>query len=899
MHGTTPEESPLPERPPQAPAQAATQDHSPSRSGNGDGDADHGWHPLAEDGARWIRSHPVSLIATVLLVVTNLILMIIHLLRRKALWSQEVVTHSSRLPRMALSMVIVHGFVGLLIVSIVLIAVLALAETRLGSIRTVLVALISSVGGTAAGLGVSLLISDHVSTGEWIRNMPVHLSPLIFAVGPLMASAYMAPLLHRRRILTIGYTAILSTLLFAGNPADYCLLSAAIVGQLCGLAMPHRASPRASWRRGTDHEIRRLLSYLQLSLALGPLVAITSTSHAGPLTRLGLLLSTNEGSAMLDRCLSSYVMQSCVSLIGMRHAITAGMWLRLLIPVAVMTVLAWGLHRGRRLAAALSVIINVGLAVFAALYYLTPIGLDGHLPASVGSMTASLLTTAIPTLSIAVAIALNFRRFPIRTNPRKAITGAAAVGAGIVAAAIGFLAVTSLFPKSFAPTATPALAALTLIHALLPLNLGGLFASPLVASTPLSNAATQITALVPWVTLFVVLLWLLKDEARLDEDARVTANSLVMQGGNSMSFMTTWEGNGYWISPTGRSAIAYRVLHSIALTVTGPIGDLSERRECIRGFMGFCAERSWVPAFYAVHDDERTIMEEEGCTSIHIGTEMVVRPSEWQTRGKKWQDIRTAINKAAKLGIADVLTTFPEASEDVRRQIVEISEQWAETKSLPEMRFTLGGVDELEDPRVALLLAIDSSGIVQGVTSWLPTYRDGVVVGWTLDFMRHRPDSPNGIMEFLIARMAERLRDQGIDSPENAVSFMSLSTAPLAGLDDGESDKTASDKTDESTHPNADIVSHALSLVSDMLEPAYGFRSLYAFKGKFHPVPDPVYVCIPDVTRMPALAFAVMEAYVPSLDAAEALHVARTLVRPSSARPGTRCTARKPPSCGR
>ena len=88
-------------------------------------------------------------------------------------------------------------------------------------------------------------------------------------------------------------------------------------------------------------------------------------------------------------------------------------------------------------------------------------------------------------------------------------------------------------------------------------------------------------------------------------------------------------------------------------------------------------------------------------------------------------------------------------------------------KALPEMGFTLGGVDELIDPRVRLLYAVDGNGKVLGVTSWLPTYRDGKVIGWTLDFMRHRTDSVNGIMEFLIARMAERLRD------DDSVEFMS------------------------------------------------------------------------------------------------------------------------------
>ena len=98
---------------------------------------------------------------------------------------------------------------------------------------------------------------------------------------------------------------------------------------------------------------------------------------------------------------------------------------------------------------------------------------------------------------------------------------------------------------------------------------------------------------------------------------------------------------------------------------------------------------------------------------------MVVDPRQWKTTGKKWQDIRTAINKAKRSGISDVMSTFNEAPNDIREQIEEISEQWAQLKALPEMKFTLGGVEELHDPRVRILYAIDAEGTVLGVTSWL------------------------------------------------------------------------------------------------------------------------------------------------------------------------------------
>ena len=102
------------------------------------------------------------------------------------------------------------------------------------------------------------------------------------------------------------------------------------------------------------------------------------------------------------------------------------------------------------------------------------------------------------------------------------------------------------------------------------------------------------------------------------------------------------------------------------------------------------------------------------------------------------------INKAKRDGITDVQSTFLESPLEVREQIEDISEEWAQLKLCLDDEVYVGSVsEELRDPRVRLLYAVDADGRVLGVTSWLPTWRDGRVIGWTLDFMRHRTDSPN------------------------------------------------------------------------------------------------------------------------------------------------------------
>ncbi len=264
--------------------------------------------------------------------------------------------------------------------------------------------------------------------------------------------------------------------------------------------------------------------------------------------------------------------------------------------------------------------------------------------------------------------------------------------------------------------------------------------------------------------------------------------------------------------------------------------------------MTFCTDRGWTPAFYSVTDALRTHLSHAGWSSLQVAEETIVHPAGWSTDGRKMQDIRTSINRAGKEGVHAEWLPYSELTPSVSRQIRQLSELWVAEKDLPEMGFTLGGLDELIDPEVRLMVALDSDGTVLGVTSWLPSFDDGVVIGWTLDFMRRAPESMNGLMEYLIAQAILRAREEGI-------SFVSLSGAPLARNDDGQGEQSPG----------------IVSFLSRTLEPVYGFRSLLRFKMKFRPELESLHLCYRDPLTLPAIGLALTRAYLPTLSARQAL----------------------------
>ena len=299
--------------------------------------------------------------------------------------------------------------------------------------------------------------------------------------------------------------------------------------------------------------------------------------------------------------------------------------------------------------------------------------------------------------------------------------------------------------------------------------------------------------------------------------------------------MATWKGNAAWFTPDGTAGLAYRVLGGVALTVGGPIGDKAAAAEAVQGFVAHCREQGWTPALYGVVDEVAALVRATGWSSVQVAEETLLPLADLTFTGRRWQDVRTALNRARRAGITARWTDYPAASTAVRDEVRALSAEWSAGKGLPEMGFTLGGLDEVDDPQVRLLLAVDAQERLLAVTSWLPVRAAGATVGWTLDLMRRRTDAPPGTIEFLIATAALDVRADG-------ATLLSLSGAPLA--------RKATD---------GDSLQHLLDRLARRLEPVYGFGSLLAFKAKFQPLYRPLFLAYPDpspslpsATRSPA-----------------------------------------------
>ena len=176
----------------------------------------------------------------------------------------------------------------------------------------------------------------------------------------------------------------------------------------------------------------------------------------------------------------------------------------------------------------------------------------------------------------------------------------------------------------------------------------------------------------------------------------------------------------------------------------------ADRARLFASFADGATAAGLVPCFFSVTEEAAASAVAGGWRTLRVAEEAVIDLPTLTFKGKAWQDVRTALNQAAKQGITWRVGPLAEQPRGIQLQVQAISAEWVEDKDLPEMGFRLGGVDEAMDPAVLVGLAMDAEGTVNGITSWMPIFAPGQEqpVGWTLDVMRRLPGGFRYSMEF-------------------------------------------------------------------------------------------------------------------------------------------------------
>jgi lysylphosphatidylglycerol synthetase-like protein (DUF2156 family) len=752
---------------------------------------------------------------------------------------------------------------------------LGVAERLLGRRRLVPVFLVTGLVGVGLGVLVQWIGS---LAGEWWADgtsFDLTVDPLTPIVGSLLAaSSFMGPLWRRRvRLVTFGFLIMFA--LYDGDTSTVYRLIAAIAGLVIGHFLSVRRRRGMVFLRSSFGEVRVLIATVVLITAVGPLVSLLNPDGTGAFGLAGSLYGDIFPSAAdITEFCATATTGVCDDFRRLGALGGVGPVVQTFVPLALLLASAWGLRRGRRFALWLGIVTNLAMIALAVVF----LGLVASLaaavtvddttplePIDVGEYVVWGGSTVLVPLAVAILLFVTRRRFALRA-PREAFVRFLVIVVGAFLALSLINVVVGAFTlDSFTPPGTSIVElVLDLPRRFLPVTLVGVTGDLLIPAAGVTLFLFQWIGPVFWLIFTIASFQLLtatEHAVTVGDHQRIRA-LLRRGGGGTLGWMTTWPGNLYWFTADKEAFVAYRVINGVAITMSDPVCREGAEKETIEGFAAFCDANSWMPVFYSVHDQYLPVFDAMGWQHMSVGEETLMHPQSLEMTGKAWQNVRSSLNKGVREGMTTVWTTYDELSRAKVAQINAISEAWVSEKELPEMGFTLGALEEIKDPDVALMLAIDAEGRIAAVTSWLPMYRDGVAVGYTLDFMRRADGSMPGVMEYLIASSALHMKELGVE-------VLSLSGAPLA--------QPPVPKGEEPPAPT--VMTELSEFLARTLEPAYGFSSLFKFKAKFNPSYSTISMAYPDPLALPTIGGAIGRAYLPSMSPKEAVSLVRTLVR--------------------
>jgi lysyl-tRNA synthetase len=325
-----------------------------------------------------------------------------------------------------------------------------------------------------------------------------------------------------------------------------------------------------------------------------------------------------------------------------------------------------------------------------------------------------------------------------------------------------------------------------------------------------------------------------------DEQARERARAIVRRwGSDTLACFALRRDKSYFFSRDGESLIAYAYLRGHAMVAGDPIGPPQARGRVLDEFLWHCREHGWGVAFLAVREADAPIYRDRGMSAIYLGDEAILRCDRFTLDGPAMKPVREAVNRVGRDHAFELLRES-DATPALVAQLNAISDEWR--RGAQERGFTMELGEDVagEDPDYLLAVARDASGEPAGFLRFVPAY--GEDPGYSLDLMRRRLGSTNGITEYLIANAALALGRRG-------VRRLSLNFAAWGRLLDSAED--------------AGWLGRFEQKLARGLNPYFQIQSLRDFNAKFGPEWLPRSIVIDDLGELPkvALLYASVEGF--------------------------------------
>lgn len=301
---------------------------------------------------------------------------------------------------------------------------------------------------------------------------------------------------------------------------------------------------------------------------------------------------------------------------------------------------------------------------------------------------------------------------------------------------------------------------------------------------------------------------------RLVDSSRQCQSHLAMLGDKKFHF-----------SESGGAFVMYGEQGRSRIVMGDPVGNEDEWDDLLWSFNEQAEDDGQRVCYYQISAGSVPRYVDMGMRLYKLGEEARVRLTDFDIESPAGKKLRKAKSRAERDGLTFEIWTPDQVTADME-VLRTISDQWLAAHAGGEKSFSLGRFDEA-------YLASGSMAVIlrNGVPcAFANLWCGGGNEELSVDLMRHSPEAPGGVMDFLFTELFLWGKAQGY-------RWFGLGMAPLSGM---------------AAHPLAPLWQKLGALLYQRGGAFYNFQGLRDFKEKFNPEWEPRYLAVPGSWHLPA-----------------------------------------------
>jgi len=324
------------------------------------------------------------------------------------------------------------------------------------------------------------------------------------------------------------------------------------------------------------------------------------------------------------------------------------------------------------------------------------------------------------------------------------------------------------------------------------------------------------------------------EELLSDEDEGKLRALLERQGErDSLGYFALRRDKAVVFSPSGKAAVAYRVVGGVSLASGDPIGDPEAWPGAIEAWLAEAREHAWVPAVMGASEEAGVIYTRHGLDALELGDEAIVEVDEFSLDGRAMRVVRQAYNRVKRAGYTVRIRRHGDIPEAEMAELVAKADHWRDGATERGFSMALGRLGDPGDWQCVMLECFDGAGELKALLSFVPWGPDGL----SLDLMRRARDTENGLIEFMVIELLRRADEVGLER-------VSLNFAMFRSV------------FERGSRLGAGPVLRLWRAVLGFFSRWWQIESLYRANAKYRPIWEPRYLLFEKSSEIPRIGIA-------------------------------------------